>query len=1361
MGLISWIKEKYYNNRLEKADKLVLKQDFQKAENIYRKLFDKQPLAVAHLANRYVIYSHDVEEKLRALRAIDELREFTDSENVELYEIELNNHISNISNLAAQRFSNRQYHEAVLLIDSISVYKSSDKSYLERVQQYHAYLSFDKMLNALKYDEYLSSLIHELKSYQTYRAHDIKNFVDCLISKSYYYRAIKLLTELQELDSSFRDQIVDYAIKVIDKHDSDLKSPKKISLICADNRNANSVAAHLFSLSNEAEKREEYATSVYYDTFAAEFLSEDNTFNVARCKHKFYELAPRSEAKEISDLLTLANKLNLSDLQITDLKNDILGLAKKTEPIKGINICRLFIGEKPFDQIYISQAEKLTKNSNSQIDTNELLSVIRANSNEDSFSDIITPFVRTNSEYVSLFLDSAINKIRRHKSVDFLKKYWGVQESTLFFERLIISTKDFSSTVVDYIISNRTVFLNTSKYTNMFLNVVSKLNDKSYTYTITERLYDKRDVDEQHFEVLNHFIKATYSRCEELSAEESVSLINHTLSVIDFLKIYPSTWIPLYLKKRDIQKADVSGVSQLTSFYKESVETIIGSSVDFSTLSEPSYFSLWEDYTAIAIKRASSQPKEKAIDDLVKMRGKLVNYCKSYVTYTSLLDALTNKVVKLRWALAKELEEDSDIPNAISQYKSIIEDNSSSFSTKAEFRYLICHIKGSIIYDALDEDIKYALEKKSYQQLKDDLAYRYACYLIKATRPSDAEFIITSYLPEETELLDICKNLHIIEAENYLARFNEVFKQVEDNTLSLQDALDFYKQFPMYKYTISKSLSDTTNKFVSYRRKLEAYIVKSFFNEEKYATAFEKLQLLYPNFFEDETNFRNVAIAALGTVESQDEVSNDTFYNAISVWLSAIYSDELFVKSLEYTSWDDPFSFTLEGSLGQTVWGDYDNLPENVNFDEPVENENIAISTLQNSLISRMETYIRDNKPEFEEFFNNEKEALDALVELNLDEKCILAAPYFAKGKKRIIESIKDSFDTELTHEYGNYEDVLSLGVKYGFNDKEYAQYNDAIACAEKCKTAISSTAAKLKAELSSLARIKKFDKLHASVKSFFSDKMNEAIKEKMPYKKFIDTFEIICKAFNDNPLSLAFSQYANGEVVHRVIDKTMKPRVSVGYMVRIYNVAPSSIQVKKNLEYMLCKLASSCAKSPNAADEQVLAKALRDTGNTFKAKVEDARIQGALSAIVDKVNGNRMTEQKALDEVYELYKKCPDDDQLCENLVTLCDICIEHYILGQPSGSYSVKKTLNALNNNKSTTFNRYASKLAAKYSKIWGQLPHGTKRALQGSSFNTTLNSKGEALKEALDYYKKLGNYTSSRSGSSILDILNDYPF
>jgi hypothetical protein len=217
-----------------------------------------------------------------------------------------------------------------------------------------------------------------------------------------------------------------------------------------------------------------------------------------------------------------------------------------------------------------------------------------------------------------------------------------------------------------------------------------------------------------------------------------------------------------------------------------------------------------------------------------------------------------------------------------------------------------------------------------------------------------------------------------------------------------------------------------------------------------------------------------------------------------------------------------------------------------------------------------------------------------------------------------------------------------------------------------------------------------------------------------------------------------------------------------VGLMVRVYNIAPSSIQVKQNLEGMLSALAVEAEQNNNSSDRAIVDNAVRNTGNAFKAKVDDARIQAALSVIVDKVNGGSMSKDKALKEVYELYKKNSNNDRICENLVTLCDMCIMEYIIADKWGASSVKTVLDALNNNKSAAFNRHKGKLAQSYANIWNQLSPDNRMLLMGISVpGTSLNDKGLALKAGLNYYKKLGDVRSSSKPGSLGALFGDYPF
>ena len=70
MGLISWIKGKYYDSRLDKADRLVSENSLDQAEEIYRSLLGNQDLAIVHLADMFVSHSQGVEGKLRPLKTL-------------------------------------------------------------------------------------------------------------------------------------------------------------------------------------------------------------------------------------------------------------------------------------------------------------------------------------------------------------------------------------------------------------------------------------------------------------------------------------------------------------------------------------------------------------------------------------------------------------------------------------------------------------------------------------------------------------------------------------------------------------------------------------------------------------------------------------------------------------------------------------------------------------------------------------------------------------------------------------------------------------------------------------------------------------------------------------------------------------------------------------------------------------------------------------------------------------------------------------------------------------------------------------------------------------------------------------------
>lgn len=1244
MGLISWIKSKYYDHKLNSADNQLAKGNIEKAEDIFRALLGKQHDAVIHLAKLYVTNSNSKELKIKRLRQIEDLKEFVDGLHSSDYQKELNSHVSNIYQLAQQVFNSKDYSGAVSLIDSIRKYRSEQSEYQDRDHRYKAYLFFSNSQTQSNYSSELANCTRELGLIKSSKESDIRNIQQQLLSQKRFVRTINLLLPFKSINSDFKNSLIDCILQTISNNDCEIKNLKKISDICTDAEIASLAARESASRATQLASKSRYAEAVSFDTFAAEFLSNDNKFNNSRCTHILEELGSRANHSEITKLFSLATQLNLNESQISVLKDRTLQIATSTENLKGISICRIFKGEKQFDKLYVKLSSKAAKNGNSSVlNTAELRETIGRISTSETLSDNLA----------------------------------------LFVDYLPACQKEF--------------------------------------FDIANNLYDSGNIDKA-FEVCTKIEKCN------------------------------SSWIPLFIQLRNKDIAKATGVVQSIKLYDDTFLKLKEVCPHLDVVKDSHYSDFWGKYIDVIIKKSASQPKEKAISALCSVREDFAMTAKSTESFRSKLDEMTGQIARLRWQLAVELEEDSVFDKAIVQYDALRAENVVSYVNRAKLRSLICSLKSNTLNVDIEETIRESLGLKSFQALRDDLAYRYALYLLRNTRPAEAESILKTYLPDESTLLAICNNIFVKEAEDRLSEFNNKLEAIDNGTLTAEEAIRLYQSFDSVVKLITSRLSDTKSKFPSYKSKIEGYILRRLFNEEMYSDAFDKMRLLFPNFIDNNKAFRNIAIASLGLLEN-GETDDKKVKLAISIWLSAVFTDKLFVECLDYTTWDDQYTFTLQNSLGDTHEYDYDELPDNVNYDDPVENQNIAIKDVQNSLLSRIETIIRDKYSSYESFYNNEKSALEGIIKLNLDEDFILASPYLAKSLKSVFESVSHALDYDYEQNYENNEDVLELGVVYGLNGEAYLDYNATKQMAEKCCSSLNGSLQSQRTAFNNISRIKDFDKLYSTVKAAVSTAMNDAIKNKLNYNTFIDQYENICKALNETALSMSCANYVNAEVIHRLNDDTMQERDGVSYLVRIYNLAPNNIQIKQNLEAVLCSLARQCEETNNSMDVQALNSALRNTGGKFNAVVEDARIQGKLNAIVDKVNNNRMKNDAALKAVHELYVKCPNNDRVCENLVTICSICIHQYIIGDGYSS-TVTSILNKINNSKSATFKKHARKLAKEYVEIWQQLPADSQMLMSGMGAFTgkTLNSKGLALKSGLDYLQKLGD-APDMSMSSLL--------
>ena len=174
----------------------------------------------------------------------------------------------------------------------------------------------------------------------------------------------------------------------------------------------------------------------------------------------------------------------------------------------------------------------------------------------------------------------------------------------------------------------------------------------------------------------------------------------------------------------------------------------------------------------------------------------------------------------------------------------------------------------------------------------------------------------------------------MIKAQAKLEDFNQKLDAVKNKTLSANDAVYFINHMLEYAEIIKPILDLPRAKLSKYRAKLKNYAIFKLFDEGKFDVAFDKMIKEHSDYLEDLTALRNIALICLNIVEGK-QLKKSNYQEVISVWLTAIYQEKLFVKSLDYTSWDNQYKFTLQNAYGHFEEYEYDDLPDNVNFDEP------------------------------------------------------------------------------------------------------------------------------------------------------------------------------------------------------------------------------------------------------------------------------------------------------------------------------------------------------------------------------------------------------------------------------------------
>lgn len=792
----------------------------------------------------------------------------------------------------------------------------------------------------------------------------------------------------------------------------------------------------------------------------------------------------------------------------------------------------------------------------------------------------------------------------------------------------------------------------------------------------------------------------------------------------------------------------------------------------------PDYLLLWNENIDSTVANTQSIDNISAVEVLQKLIDGITSAGFDTSVAKAKKDVALKELIRRKYLIAKENEQSNKISEACELYREINILEAKRTPTLSALRFVICKLKLQDHVDILGHKERvYTLLRNSanaFVSEKNEIAYRFALTLLKSGEDKEAQAVLAEFLPSEELLKKACEQGDMIKAQAKLDDFNNKLEAVKDKSLSSNDALYVINHILEYGETIKPILEISRPMLGRYRNKLKNYAIYKLFDEGRFDIAFEKMIKEHQDYLDDLTALRNISLVCLNMAESK-QINNENYQEVIAVWLTAIYQEQLFVKSLEYTSWDDSYTFSLYEAFGHFNEESVGDLPENVNFDDSDEDNVVYIKDVQRALLDRFEAAISDSQ-HYHEFFSSQKDAMDSFIALNLDEKCRLVAPYLAHKNDELFQEISDALEQDRRQEYSNWEDVISVGAIYQMPQDIYKDYSKAKSCYAACIESVDhNDLAKVKQSYTSdnIELICRFDKLGSALKSYSNSKVSAlSAKNKTEFRANYYLYLVVCRALRDSTLSYAFSNFVMQYVVGEVNGNTMSKADASELILSIFLLDKSNTRVKENLTTLFEMLArENDSKSIQAVNNVLSGIRTFDVSlyKTLNREREDAAIHKELNAIVDKVNKNTLTMSNALKQVYDMYSSHPNHEGICENLAQLSSICIMKYVVNQESGYSSVQTILDSLKNNISTEFRKHTAVFKKQHDEIWNSLPQDTKYLLNGSFLakpGQSLNDKGYALKRGLQYMRDFGGFTQD-DADDILSLLsrinrhNDLPF
>lgn len=1497
MGLITWIKDKYYNHILNSADELYASNDISRAEQIYMDILGKQPDAAEHLAKMYCEIAESGKDELENLSKIKNLlaRAPFGKNDLIPYHTRVVRHIEAT---ADNDFKNKKYARASRFLKAIEIDKRGNTAFAQKNRICSLYVS----LNAVEYD---TSYKSALSTIDTYCNNVDKEVEDAILG------TVTRLHKSQKLDRAYllanclakksHKQAINDCIAIALDIYKNGNSPFKKTL------NAKDILNYI-KAENPSDLIDGLEPFVpYSSTFADAYLesgtlsignaSQDNRLSLFKrvWKHTpdvslVEKFACPSEpiAKDVisyfidnTDSLTQKATFTSSLLKMIKLFGDNFYILDTLEQLSKLQFLRRDIG-KDIKADYIEVVDKLCKQAKI---ANKYKQELLART-YDLFGDntIYNKYISTSISVVKEMTEKDI-------ALSEFSKVWKKNQDAKLLAEFVNDKYPFFKEVTEFLVEWFTVSKRLVATQKEFFDCIFAFKDYSYALDIFERLdakgmnvhtpyvavilktiptleadgklqlinrglskfADANLFQEKHdvatFLIINGDLDKAKTVLQELighhkDAEPSLALVAYKnykkvqsldkkeeylteclsfdtkhsnpfdqetykptfvkalksfIDVIDkhvktdniiearrlclSLKLYSSDWYEKYLVIVAGYLSKIAASNEIAASIYSCFDTLSANEVDIKKLNSDIIIGLWDSLFQAELTKALEMTYEDSTSHLQKLCTYVSENCYADKE-KELLKNINSELVVIHKTEGYKQEGVENIDKAISSYNRLSSIGDVRTKTWAKIRTTICQLKKGTSLN--EEDVFKVLSYVGFAKEKKDLSYRYCIWLIKNTSAKNALDFIKEHLPNEDELIDICNNEYIVEAEASLAELNASIEDMTTGKMSLSDATKLASKIDSYDATISPYLENVHSKIISLKESIQSYILSKSFEEGDYKLALKLLKDTGVSWFLDDIYLRNVAIACLGIAEN-GLLNKLNYKEVISYWLTAVYRDQLFVQSLDYTSWDDSYTFTLDNSMGGSKDESFDTLPDNVNFDEAIEGSVISICEVQQSLLGRFEAAIESLDNFYRQFYDTQKDAMDSLVKLNLDHPCMIAAPYLANNTRKCINEIKGTLDYEYDN-YGN-ENILKVGLMYNLTSGVYGDYKTATTAIDDCSKAIlTKSVVQVNSAFcdSAIDSIREFPDLYSSFVANLQNALSSLIKDEADYKTVMSLFIPICRLINDSTIAYMFGNHINQCVVGELNDEKLDLATGLEDMVSVYEVAKNCSRLKDNIGNVIEALIGKYVTEEKSTDLSALKTVLSKTGREFEPNVEktlteqvvmvavisdhldsikglatisanseslrlrlshikdeaeEASINLQLSQIVDKVNNNKILYYSALQKVYSLYEVHQNNKRVCENLCTLVGMCIREYVIPDKVGKSTVMTIFDKLKYNKSTTYKSCASSLREERENILGSLPYEARRLLTGgTAYGSTLNAEGIRLKNALQLYLDL---------------------